>query len=121
MSFRKKIILIKTNSILDSATGQRVPLDISNCERDRGVMKASNGKAEPHVSSIANKANRMLGICVKTFAYITPEIARIMYLTFIRSQMEFAMPAWSPHLKGDIDKLEKVQRRATKRVDGLWH
>ena len=28
--------------------------------------------------------------------------------------MEFAAPAWNLYLKGDIDALEKVQRRATK-------
>jgi len=27
--------------------------------------------------------------------------------------------AWRPHLRGDMDRLERVQRRATKRLEGI--
>jgi len=31
----------------------------------------------------------------------------------------FQAPAWRPHLRGDLDRLERVQRRATKRLEGF--
>ena len=33
--------------------------------------------------------------------------------------MEYASPVWSPHLLGDIDHIESVQRRFTKSLRGL--
>ena len=43
----------------------------------------------------------------------------IVYKTMIRPHLEYANCIWSPYLKGDVDKMEKVQRRATKIVPTL--
>ena len=36
-----------------------------------------------------------------------------------RPILEYCTPVWSPHHKGLADKIEKVQRRFTKRIYGL--
>ena len=39
--------------------------------------------------------------------------------TMIRPKLEYAAVVWSPHLKKDIKKLERIQRIATKMVPDL--
>ena len=39
---------------------------------------------------------------------------RSLYLTLVRSQLQYCSPLWHPHLLTDIKCFENVQRRATK-------
>ena len=39
---------------------------------------------------------------------------RSLYLSLVRSQLQYCSPLWHPHLLSDIKSLETVQRRATK-------
>jgi len=43
----------------------------------------------------------------------------ILYYTYVRPLLEYNCVAWSPHLKRDIELIEQVQRRFTKRLIGL--
>jgi len=44
----------------------------------------------------------------------------ILYKGFIRPHLEYAIQAWSPYLKKDIEYLDKVQRRAPKTSQRNW-
>ena len=41
-----------------------------------------------------------------------------LYKTLVRPQLQYCIQVWSPYLKQDMEKLEKVQRRATKMIQG---
>jgi len=56
----------------------------------------------------------MLGIVKRNFIYLTPD--SFLYKSMIRSHLEYAVSVWNPHHQSLIEKLEKVQKRATKLV-----
>jgi ribonuclease P/MRP protein subunit RPP40 len=78
------------------------------------IMISNDLKAKHQVNKAAGKGNRMLGLMKRTFKSRDSAVWLKLYLTYIRSQMEFAVQAWNPYLKRDIKQLEQVQRRATR-------
>ena len=42
-----------------------------------------------------------------------------LYKSMVRSPLDYCCPVWSPYRKGDIEALEKVQKRATKLIPAL--
>jgi len=94
-------------------------LNESVMERDLGVIFSTNLKWNNQVIAAANKANQMLGRIKKSFVHFDCKLLRSLYSTFIRPFLEFAVPVWSPVLKGDCDVIERVQHRATKLVSSI--
>ena len=86
----------------------------TDSERDLGIQVSANLKFNAQVSKSACKANSMLGMLKRTFVTRNKDIWKKLYTTYVRPHLEFAVSAWNPYLKKDIDTLEKVQRRATK-------
>ena len=94
-------------------------LNRCNEQQDLGILFTSDLKFGHHVNKIARKANRVIGIIKRSFHCIDKIMFRTLYVSLVRPHLEYASEIWNPHLIGDIQVLEKVQRRATKLVPDL--
>ena len=65
------------------------------------------------------KAMKILVMVRQQFKNMDKECFTLLYRTFIRPHLEYAIQVWSPYIKRDIECLEKVQRRAIKLVSRL--
>ena len=88
-------------------------------EKDLGVIVDMEMTFEEHIASKVKKANGIMGLIRRSFSFLDPAMFKLLYTTFVRPHLEYAQPAWSPHLRKHIKMLESVQIRATKLVDGF--
>jgi hypothetical protein len=88
-------------------------------EKDLGIIIQNNLKTSQQCIEAVKKANRSLGLIKRNIQTKTPEIITRLYKSIVRPHLEYAVQAWSPWLRKDIDAIEKVQKSATKMIDGL--
>ena len=77
-------------SIDDLTTEQRIKLDVSECERDMGVLVSSDLKWSKHVANIASRANKVLGMLVKNFTCRDVDLWKQLHISLVRPHLEFA-------------------------------
>ena len=87
-------------------------------ERDLGVIIHRSMKVSRQCAEAAKKGNRILGMIKRTIVSRDKEIILKLYKTLVRPHLEYCIQAWNPHLRQDIELLEKVQHRATKMIKG---
>src|SRR2546425_10006650 len=61
-------------------------------------------------------ANVSLGMIKRTISCKSKTIITRLYKALVRPQLEYCVQAWRPYLKKDTEKIERVQRRATKMI-----
>ena len=68
-----------------------------------------------HIDKISSKANKVLGLIKSNCREFRDVLTlRTLYCALVRSQLEYGSVVWSPSPARNINKLERVQRRATK-------
>ncbi len=113
------VLHIGRNNMGHEYTLGGVKLASTEEERDIGVLINKNLKPGKQCERVARTANGVLSQILRAFSYRDKVTLPRIYKTYVRPHLEFAAPAWSPWHRGDIDVLEKVQKRLVKAVHGL--
>ena len=88
-------------------------------EKDLGVTFSADMKVSEQCGIAASKGNQILGLIRRTIMYKEKQLIVPLYKAIVRPHMEYCIQAWRPYRKKDIDKLERIQRRATKMIPEL--
>ena len=88
-------------------------------EKDLGVIIDSELKFHKHTAAAVKKANMKLGMIKKSFACLDENVMLPLYTSLVRSHLEYGNLIWGPHYKGDSIAVEKLQKRATKKVPAI--
>ena len=71
-----------------------------------------------HITDIVAKAHKRGNAILRSFMSRDVDMLTGAYLVYVRPLLEVNSVIWSLHYKQDIDLMERVQRRFTKRLPG---
>lgn len=116
----KKCYHVKfTNKINKLVTAYRInETALQMCDEVRylGVTFSSTMNWSAHVDAVVAKASRMLYFFQRNFKHAPTGLKETLYVTNIRPVLEYACQSWDPFTNKNIDKLERVQKRASRFV-----
>ena len=88
-------------------------------ETDLGVLFDTTLSFSSHHDKQTAKANARLGLIKRSFSNIQPIAFVQLYKSLVRPVVEYCSTVTNPVYKKDSDKIESVQRRATRLVQGM--
>jgi ribonuclease P/MRP protein subunit RPP40 len=129
---KKWLLKLNINKCKIVSYGRSINLDakykIDNTElervesfKDLGVTFDQKLTFSIHIDEKVNKAYSMLGVIKRNFQFQSVNPFLLIYKSMVRSHLEYANTVWCPHRILDIERLEKVQMRATKLIKAIRH
>ena len=95
------------------------PIRPTDVQKDLGVLITKDLKFSTQCLDAEKRANKILGYIKRQFNYRNRETVLTLYNSLVRPLLEYAVQFWSPTLRQDVNRLERVQARATKLVPAI--
>ena len=86
------------------------------------VMVTSNLKWDEHIDSVSLKGKILLAHLYRIFyGNVQPQYFLNLYISLVRTHLEYACQVWDPYIQRSICQLESIQKFALQICTGQWH
>jgi hypothetical protein len=118
ISLKKSNVLYlgKSNPKYQYSLNMHILEDAGTSCKDLGVFISNDLSNKVHCNNIVAKASRIANMIHRCFISKDIELRVKAFKTYVRPILEYSSVVWNPHLVSDIQKIENVQRRFTKRL-----
>ena len=110
------VMHIGHNNMKSNYNTSNQQLPTTDQQRDLGIIITKDLKWQKQTEKSCKTANRVLGFIERNFMFKNKGLILPLYKSLVRPHLEHAVQFWSPYLRRDIDKMEKIQRIATKMI-----
>lgn len=122
---KKLTFTTKNKPIISTYTINNQPVESANSFKDLGVQFQTNFSFIPHINNITSSAYRNLGMIIRYCKEIDDiDAIRTLYLSLVRSKVEYASIIWSPEQKCHAKTIESIQAKFTrylfKKINGFY-
>ena len=116
----KKCCILRVSTLHSTSnftyTMYSVPLQVVEQHHYLGVLMDNKLLWTPHIYSICNKANRLLGFLRRNLHHCPPYLKERAYKQIVLPSIEYCSTIWDPYQQTSIQKLEMIQHRAARFV-----
>ena len=95
------------------------PISIASRCRDLGIMVDSKLRFHVHIDGIVGKVGAMMSNLLRSTICRSKEFMVKLWVSHIRPLMEYGSCVWNVGYLGDVRRLESLQRRWTREVQGM--
>ncbi|KAF2357471.1 Reverse transcriptase domain [Trinorchestia longiramus] len=96
-----------------------IPIEIVQQQRNLGVIVTENLKHNKQVEKNVKNSSRIHGFIARNFEYKSKNVILPLYKELVQPHLEYTVQLWFPTLRKDVNKMEKIQRKATKMIPEL--
>lgn len=123
INFEKTVfmrITHKKRPLLFSYTANNVLLSEVQEYKYLGVWISNDLSWTKHIDVVTAKCLRKLFFLRHSLKSATPDLRLLAYNSIIRPIMEYAVVIWDPFTRNNIEKLERIQKKAVRFIYLIW-
>ena len=94
-------------------------IQLVKCHRDLGVIVDEKLRFHEHVDSVVRKARGLMGCLLRATKCRDQNFMLSLFISHIRPLIDYCSSVWNVGFLGDSRRLESLQRRWSREVEGL--